>query len=555
MGKIRKSLLLKLPNDVTMKNSTTFYRRSLFAILVGWAIFTLTACSTLLGLADGGISQPPIDYPPYPDEGDLSPTSFVILQLNDVYEIAPLEKGKVGGMARVATFRNQLLGENYHLMTVLAGDFLSPSLLGTMKYEGKSIKGRQMVEVMNAVGVGLVAFGNHEFDVKEVELQERMNESYFDWLGTNVLHQKGGKIEPFYKESYDYKYFAPETYVWEIENYSSKPVRVGFYSATISDNQQPWVYYEDPYQEATKAYLELVQNCDVIVGLTHLELAQDLKMAALLPKTRLIMGGHEHENSIDTIGNVVIAKADANAKSVWVHRFTYYPDIKMTELTSELVPITDAIPADPTVDEIVQRWQEVLTQQIQQIVTAPDEVIYQAKTPLDGREKSVRNFQTNLGGVIAAGMFHAAKKPVDAAFFNGGSIRLDDQLSGDITAVDVFRALPFGGGLYEVELKGNVLKKALDAGIENTGLGGYLQWHNIEYNAAEKSWKVAGRPLNEGKNYRIMTSQYVFEGKENRLDFFNQKNFINWESAKVGDMNDLRSDIRKAVVAYLKQNK
>ncbi|MCF8243995.1 MAG: bifunctional metallophosphatase/5'-nucleotidase [Saprospiraceae bacterium] len=535
-----------------MKNKTTYLIKSIALFSVGLAIFGLNACSTLLG-SMGGDQPPPIDYS-YPGEEDNTPVSFTILQMNDVYEIAPLEKGKVGGMARVATFRNQLLEENFNLMTVLAGDFLSPSLLGTMKYEGKSIKGRQMVEVMNSVGVGLVAFGNHEFDVKEGELQERMNESYFDWLGTNVLHQTGKKIEPFYKESYDYKYFAPDTYVWEIENYNGKPIRVGFYSACLSDNQQPWVYYEDPYQEATKAYLELVQNCDVIIGLTHLELAQDMKMAALLPKTKLIMGGHEHENSLDSIGNVVIAKADANAKSVWVHRFTYYPDVKTTELYSELVQITDAIPSDPEVDEIVQRWQEVLTQEIKQVVNDPDEVIYKAKTPLDGREKSVRNFQTNLGGIIAAGMAASAKKPVDAAFFNGGSIRLDDQLSGDITAVDVFRALPFGGGLYEVELKGTILKKALDAGMENQGLGGYLQWYNIEYDVVSKSWEVAGKPLNTSKIYRIVVSQYVFEGKENRLDFFNQKNFVSWQTAKEGDSADLRSDIRKAVIADMRLN-
>ncbi len=537
-----------------MKNNLTRFRKGLVAtIMVGGVLLTFSACATLLG-GLGGTDQ---TYPdPYPGEGDFTPISFTILQLNDVYEIAPLEKGTVGGMARVATLRNQLLDENYNLMTVVAGDFLSPSLLGTMKHEGKSIKGRQMVEVMNALGVGLVAFGNHEFDVKEAELQERMNESYFDWLGTNVLHKTGNKIEPFFKESYDFKYFAPETFVWEMENYmGGKPLRVGFYSACINSNEQPWVYYEDPYAEATKAYLELVQNCNIIIGLTHLELEQDMKLAALLPKTSLIMGGHEHENSLDSIGNVVIAKADANAKSVWVHRFTYYPDLKMTELASELVPITDAIPVDPLVDEIVQRWQSILTQQLSTIVDDPGEVIFHAKTPLDGFEKSVRTKQTNLGGIIAAGMAGAAKKPVDAAFFNGGSIRLDDQLSGEVTAVDVFRALPFGGSLYEVELKGSVLKKALDAGMENTGLGGYLQWHNIDYAPATKSWRVGGKPLNEAKTYRVVVSQYVFEGKESRLDFFNQKNFISWETAKEGDGKDLRSDIRKAVVAQMKKDR
>ncbi len=542
-----------------MKNKTIptgLLRKATGLALLLALMFSLHSCAALIagmGAAGGGETM---EMPPDFDYSEAGPVSFTILQMNDVYEIAPLDEGRVGGMARVATLRKQLMDENFNLFTVMAGDFLSPSLLGTLKFEGKSIKGRQMVDVMNELGVNLVAFGNHEFDVKEHELQDRLNESYFDWLGTNIMHQRGNRIEPFYKESYGYKYYLPETYIWEITDYmSGKTLKVGFYSAVLNDNQVPYVYYEDPYQEATKAYLELNASCDVVIGLTHLELNQDLKLAALLPKTKLIMGGHEHENHIDTVGNVIIAKADANAKSVWVHRFTWYPDTKMTELYSELVPITDEIPEDQLVGEVVEKWQEIQREQISKLFENPGEVIFTATEPLDGREASVRNFQTNLGGIIAAGMAYAAKKPVDCAFFNGGSIRLDDQLKGAVTPVDVFRTLPFGGGIVEIDLKGSVLKKALNAGLENKGIGGYLQWHNIEYNEATKAWKIGGQPLNEGKTYHIATNDYTSQGKETRLDFFNPKNFINTDMARPGDVDDLRSDVRKAVVAYLKSKK
>ena len=60
------------------------------------------------------------------------PFEFTILQLNDVYEIAPLEGGKVGGMARVATLLRQLEAENPNTIAVLSGDFLSPSFMGTL---------------------------------------------------------------------------------------------------------------------------------------------------------------------------------------------------------------------------------------------------------------------------------------------------------------------------------------------------------------------------------------------------------------------------------------
>ena len=71
--------------------------------------------------------------------------AFNFVQLNDVYEIAPLGGGAYGGMARVAYLADSLKRENPNTFLVLAGDFLNPSLLATLKYQGERIKGRQMV--------------------------------------------------------------------------------------------------------------------------------------------------------------------------------------------------------------------------------------------------------------------------------------------------------------------------------------------------------------------------------------------------------------------------
>ena len=96
------------------------------------------------------------------DDGKIS---FTLLQLNDVYEISSIQGGKFGGMARVKTIHKELLKENKNTLLVMAGDFLNPSLIGTMKYNGERIRGKQMVEVMNAMNFDVAAFGNHEFDI------------------------------------------------------------------------------------------------------------------------------------------------------------------------------------------------------------------------------------------------------------------------------------------------------------------------------------------------------------------------------------------------------
>lgn len=70
---------------------------------------------------------------------------FTFLQLNDIYEIGALEGGKVGGMDRVETLHQQLIKENPNTLMFHAGDFLNPSLVGNIKFEGERVKGKQMI--------------------------------------------------------------------------------------------------------------------------------------------------------------------------------------------------------------------------------------------------------------------------------------------------------------------------------------------------------------------------------------------------------------------------
>ncbi|MFQ4142996.1 hypothetical protein [Chlorogloeopsis sp. ULAP02] len=97
-----------------------------------------------------------------------------LLQLNDIYEITPVEGGTRGGLARVATLRKQLYQANSRTYTFLAGDAFSPSALGTAKINGIPLAGQQMVAVMNALGFDYATFGNHEFDLPENLFYERL---------------------------------------------------------------------------------------------------------------------------------------------------------------------------------------------------------------------------------------------------------------------------------------------------------------------------------------------------------------------------------------------
>jgi 2',3'-cyclic-nucleotide 2'-phosphodiesterase (5'-nucleotidase family) len=130
------------------------------------------------------------------DDGKLE---VVFVQVNDVYEIAPTSGGSAGGMARVATIKKESKKQNANTFLVMAGDFVSPSVYNSLTFEGKRIRGRQMIEAMNSAGTDLAVFGNHEFDIAESELQERINESTFTWISSNAFHKKNGITRPFEK--------------------------------------------------------------------------------------------------------------------------------------------------------------------------------------------------------------------------------------------------------------------------------------------------------------------------------------------------------------------
>ena len=80
-------------------------------------------------------------------------TTITILQLNDVYEISPVDNNKHGGLARVATLIKQERARSSHTLFLLAGDFISPSLASG------EFKGKQMIDTLNAAGLDIATLG------------------------------------------------------------------------------------------------------------------------------------------------------------------------------------------------------------------------------------------------------------------------------------------------------------------------------------------------------------------------------------------------------------
>ena len=478
------------------------------------------------------------------DDGKIS---FTILQLNDVYEIASIQGGQYGGMARVETVHQELLAKNKNTLLVMAGDFLNPSLIGTMKHEGVRVRGKQMIEVMNAMSFDVVAFGNHEFDIPKKDLQKRINESNFPWISSNVFDKTPDSIKRFYQELNGIKTPIKGSFVKEISDEDGTKIKIGFISVCIPSNPKDYVFYKDMYTSIHKEYESIKNKVDIVIGLTHVKIEHDRKIAKLLPNIPLIMGGHEHTNKNEMIGNVLITKADANAKTAYIHSINYDKKNKNTIISSQLKSINTSITDNLKVKLVVDKWIDIMEAQISKIVEKPYDIIYKTKIPLDGRDTPIRSIQTNLGQLITTSMAFSYDNKVDCALVNGGSIRIDDQLVGNINSIDIFRVLPFGGSILKVKMKGSLLKKVLDYGKQSSGTGAYLQRNNIQID--NQNFKVNNKEIISSKIYTVAVSDYLMKG----LDI----PFLNSDHQGVVSVyqpikSDLSIDIRKAMITYLK---
>lgn len=483
------------------------------------------------------------------DDGNVT-INFV--QVNDVYEIAPLNGGKDGGMARVATVKKKYLSANPNTLLVVAGDFLSPSVFNSLRYEGKAIRGKQMVEAMNAAGMDLAIFGNHEFDIPESDLLSRINESKFDWISSNTFHSQGGNVQPFKKSLPGGGYYTfPETYIKTIHNADGRVAKIGFIALTLPFNKVPFVEYTDAFTTAGKLYNQLKDSVDAVIAITHQSMEEDEQLAKQIPGLALIIGGHEHDQRFEKVGNMYITKAMANAKSAYILTMT----INLKDHTVSVIPklelLDEHMPLDSATNVVVQKWVGIADANYASLGFNATKVVLSKGEPLDGREAEIRSHPTNLTKMIIASM----QKTVPAAeicIMNSGSIRVDDILQMPVTQYDIIRALPYGGGIKEVDIKGRLLMQVLTAGLKNKNNGGYLQYNNdLHFDEQSGQWMLNNTALDTLKTYRVAFSEFLLTGGEANLGFLTLNNI---DITKVYDVDPAKlavmSDLRRAVIDH-----
>lgn len=455
-----------------------------------------------------------------------------LLQVNDVYRFTPADRGASGGLARISTLRKQIIRESPNTLFLLAGDTISPSV------ESITYKGRQMIDAWNQVGLDYSVFGNHEFDYGDAVLLERMKESNFKWLGSNVVSEKTGKT-------------FGSTPLFDVREFGG--VKVGIFGITLPETKTTSkpdadTIFNDPCETANRIIPQIrAAGANTIIALTHLSLRQDKQLARCAEGIDVIIGGHEHTLLESSSGGTPIFKMTADARELGRIDLNIDPKTGRVEsIDWKVIPVNAKTEDDPAFAPVVEKYGKLLKE-----LDAP---VGRTDVALDARSATSRSEETNVADFVADSFRKAAGS--DVALINGGSIRADDVLpAGDLTVRDVLSILPFGNDLAVIEVPGDVLLQALEHGVSLTGPGAepgrFAQVSGIRYSfdasrlpgTRVSDVTVGGRPLDPKKTYTLVTTSFVAGGGDQYAMFKGRPNVL---KTKLTDSGVLRSAIEAA---------
>ncbi len=434
----------------------------------------------------------------FPAAGQTVRVTF--LHVNDVYQFTPVDGGKAGGLARLLTIRNETKAANPNTIFTLGGDTLSPSV------ETRTYRGAQMIDAWNAVGLDYAVFGNHEFDIRTADLLSRIKESKFTWLGANVIDTKSRKI------------FAdlPPYVIREFNG-----IKVGIIGLLLPETKETSSMEDSltvtDYCAVAKRLvreMRVRKKVNAVIGLTHLFMAQDKKLAACADLD-LMLGGHEHTLLQSSSNGTPIFKMTSDAREIGRFNLNFNGRTKRLEsIDWEIIPVNDKIADAPEFQPVFDKYRGLLDQLAVSVGSTSVE--------LDALSHSNRQKETNIGNFIADSYREAVK--ADIGFVNGGSIRADLTYSpGLLTKRAVLSILPFNNPIVKVEVTGKLLKQILEHAVARSGRGEdnepgrfpQVSGLRFEYDTSKPAGSritavsVGGRPVVEESVYTIATSDFL----------------------------------------------
>ncbi len=422
------------------------------ALLVGAIVAGTASCA---GHTSAVTSAKSATSPTIAPATKAEPTVRFLL-VNDVYVANPLRDDS-GGLSRVAALRDSIEhATGSRVIYVLGGDVLSPSLLG--KWYG----GRQMIDAFNASRLDFAVLGNHEFDGSRANLVARVAESKFTWMSGNCT-EKGGQSFPGVRG-------------WDTLTVNG--IRIGIFGSTIVRDYPAYVQCANA-DSATHAMVDTLSkaSAQLIVGLTHRNMADDLHTLSTEPNVQVILGGHDHNGKRGEVDGRLVIKALSNSRSAALVTFTRRNS--QWERRDTSFTIGPAMRQDGPTEAVVTVWNDSLRRRI-----GPDRVIGASPDVIDATDSTQHKGESVFGDFVADGLRIGTK--ADVGMINSGAMRFDDFIApGPITSHMIESVFLFADETRAVSfnMTGARLREELEHGVAKSSLGqgAFLQLSGVNY--------------------------------------------------------------------------
>jgi 2',3'-cyclic-nucleotide 2'-phosphodiesterase (5'-nucleotidase family) len=277
--------------------------------------------------------------------------SITILHTNDLHGIMlPFEEeGRmVGGFSRISTIVEEVRQKEEHVLLVDAGD----TIMEDQHLMANYFRGEPVIRLMNKIAYDLAVPGNHDFEFGLDILAQRIGEADFTYLATNIVPA----AEPNDAALDLTSQMKPYTIL------SVAGVKIGFLGLTQPLHGFSGIEIEDTVQVAQEYVPQIREQADIVVVLTHQELARDYEIVEKTEGIDILLAAHEHDIVFEhglMRNSTLIAKTSAWGREVGKVDLTIErgPDgFSLAEAQASLLPVTSQIAEDEEINQILESY-------------------------------------------------------------------------------------------------------------------------------------------------------------------------------------------------------
>ena len=432
-----------------------------------------------------------------------------------------------GGIGRIATQFQKAIKENPD-GTIIASN--GDDLMGRYFH---TFRGEAIYSLFNRSGYQFYAPGNHEFDKGPEVFAKALDFVDFDVICTDLVIEGTplqGRCSPY-------------------KTVSLQGAKIGIFSLMTEDlpliTSAGDVKLSAPNVETASRMVSQLhkEGCDIVIALTHIGLDQDKALAGKVPGIDLIFGGHSHHAKKDLIrvDDTLIFNGGEQGRYVVqidlpldeMHR------IKKSEAKYQRIPLLESVEKEESVQSLLESYKSQLPATV---------ILGKTTVEWDLTEKSLRYSESNVADMIDDLLKEKLK--VEIVMNNAGAFRGKKVYPpGNITDRMLHEIDEFENNAYILEIQGKYLRQILEHSASLYGTGGLMQVAGIRYSvdlsrkkqsikregggkwvvtqAGERVTKIEIRspdgsfvPLDEGKNYRLLSNAYLVNHAGNGYFWF-----------------------------------